>query len=459
MATKTVDLDKYLDGTHVVVRATVDMDTLEVSFPEEFGDKLSNWVYYDGCRIARWREVLSCEALHEVGLDDDILYCERSEYWGYADSMSYCDDEREYMFSNLLIEFHDRYYYVGDCTECRIRRGDGDIDYMTVPNSWREEAYYCENCDCYIEYEEDYYGDGECIYCHDDRPSIIEGYYESHDHSPKFFGEYKDDEHFVGLGFELEVDCDYDNKENNEDTARGLCSHCGLEEDEMRYAHDGSLNYGFECISQPHTIKDFWSKAEKWQKMLKYLADNGYSSHDAGTCGLHVHVSRGMFGATKDAQDTAIAKTYLFFDENWSEIVKVSRRRSFDYCEKNNLFFDDRDKDLKHKYLAWKKKSKTEGNHGVALNNKNSATFEYRLGRGTLNAWSFFSWIDFVLTITKNARRITVGKLVSNDLLSWLGGIKESTAKYIYKRGAWRKEMIALYPNIEWETDLTDNND
>jgi hypothetical protein len=62
-----------------------------------------------------------------------------------------------------------------------------------------------------------------------------------------------------------------------------------------------------------------------------------------------------------------------------------------------------------------------------------------------------------MLTITKNARRITINKVNSNDIVSWLGGIKESTAKYIYKRGAFRPAVLALYPSIEWETDLTDN--
>jgi hypothetical protein len=168
-----------------------------------------------------------------------------------------------------------------------------------------------------------------------------------------------------------------------------------------------------------------------------------------------------MFGKTKAVQDSAIAKVYTFFDDNWEDIVKVSRRRSFHYCNKNNLCSDDYDavsEGKTTKYECWKKVAKYAGGHGVALNNSNTATFEYRLGRGTLNAWSFFSWIDFVLTITKNAKRITVEKVNTNDILSWLGGISESTAKYIYKRGAWQKEMVALYPNIEWEQDLIDNN-
>ena len=152
---------------------------------------------------------------------------------------------------------------------------------------------------------------------------------------------------------------------------------------------------------------------------------------------------------------------YTFFDDNWDDIVKVSRRKSFGYCHKNKLYDEDYEKVAEKqttKFSCWKIKSKFEGGHGVALNNSNRATFEYRLGRGTLNAWSFFSWIDFVVTITKNAKRITVGKVETNDRLSWLGGISESTAKYIYNRGAFQKEMLALYPNIEWEQDLIDNN-
>jgi hypothetical protein len=324
--------------------------------------------------------------------------------------------------------------------------------------------YYCDNCDCYVDYDH-YHGDDLCETCYEELHAndkapigVIEGYSESHEHVPVLFGEYESEDTFQGLGFELEVDTSDDEGLDNYDAAQNLCGECGLEDNEMRYAHDGSLNYGFECISQPHTVKDFWDKADKWRKMLSYLADRGYESHNPGTCGLHVHVSRTMFGANQEEQDKAIAKVYTFFDDNWDDLVKVSRRRDTGYCAKNRM--PDRVMSEKGtKYNKWKKSIKGECamGHYVALNNRNKATFEYRLGRGTLNAWSFFSWIDLMLTITKNARRITVGKVNSNDVVSWLGGIKESTAKYIYKRGAFRPAVLALYPSIEWETDLTDN--
>ena len=65
---------------------------------------------------------------------------------------------------------------------------------------------------------------------------------------------------------------------------------------------------------------------------------------------------------------------------------------------------------------------------------------------------------DYLVKVPENARRITVEKVETNDLISWLGGIKETTAKYIYKRGAFRSQMLTLYPNIEWEQDLIERD-
>lgn len=463
--TKDVEIDVTINGTRYNGTVSISLDDCHDinlhSLLDDYSRKAeSHGQYY--CKVCH---ILAGEALWKAGegFDDDIVECCETGFHADIEFMQAIDSER-YCFKQLAFYFEDsdEWYPLSD-TECHdVSDGDGYSHYIRAPRWWFDDRYYCSHCDCYIENNEDYDTDEEeCRWCYEDDHRVIEGYSESHEHEPILFGNYKDEDSFVGLGFELEVDCDSATSRNNEKTAAGLCSACDLEEDEMRYAHDGSLNHGFECISQPHTVKDFWNKQAKWAKMLKYLADNGYKSHDPGTCGLHVHVSRGMFGATKDTQDKAIAKVYTFFDDNWDDIVKVSRRKSFSYCYKNNLNDDDYDnvsQGKTTKYECWKKKIRFEGGHGVALNNHNTATFEYRLGRGTLNSWSFFAWIDFVLTITKNAKRITVNKVETNDIVSWLGGITESTAKYIYKRGAFQKEMLTLYPNLEWEQDLIERD-
>lgn len=462
--TKDVDIDVYINEIHYVGRVTVTKEadgTIGFNGLEDLmAQGNTTIVYYSHRVVASLRDVLKGEVLHAAGepFDENIVRCDYSGYYLDKDEVRELYDGDK-CAKNLAIAFNDEYYYIGQCSQHYLRDRDGDTSYIWAPDTYWDERPYCEACGSYIEYDSDYnYEQGCCYWCEDteEEDSIIEDYSESHDHSPIFFGDYKGA--FAGLGFELEVDCSSSVSYKNEETARDLCGECGLEYNEMRYAYDGSLNYGFECISQPHTVKAFWDNQDKWRKMLGYLSSAGYKSHDAGTCGLHVHVSRQMFGKTRSEQDRAIAKVYAFFDDNWEDLVKISRRRDFGYCEKNRLNYEQEIDNTHTKYEKWHKtmnKSNAMG-HYVALNNRNYHTFEYRLGRGTLNAWSFFSWIDLVITITKNARRVSIDKVTSNDLLSWLGGIKESTAKYIYKRGAFRKEMLALFPSIEWETDLAD---
>lgn len=463
--TKDVTIDVTVNGVRYNGVVSIGLDDCHDINLHSLLDDYDLWANYDGTRVCKVCHILAGEALWKAGegFAEDIEECCETGWHADREFMRQLEDD-DWAFEQLCYYFDDwdEWVLYSDTEEHRVIDSEGYRYSKRAPASWFDERYRCESCGCYIEYDDDYYGDNECRWCHEENmPHIIENYTESHEHDPILFGDYKDEESFIGLGFELEVDGDSSISRHNEETAQGLCEASGLEEDEMRFAYDGSLNYGFECISQPHTVKKFWEKQAQWREMLRYLANKGYRSHDPGTCGLHVHVSRGMFGRTKEIQDTAIAKVYTFFDENWDDIVKVSRRRSFHYCQKNYLDSDAEEKIVDKKttrFECWKKKCKWEGGHGVALNNSNRATFEYRLGRGTLNAWSFFSWIDFVLTITKNAKRITIGKVESNDKLSWLGGITESTAKYIYKRGAFQKEMLALYPNIEWEQDLIDNN-
>lgn len=436
----------------------------------DFGDMNTKGVvnYEDshngGCySVVFVSDALKGEALHKSGRFDDMLsQCYKTGLWLLKEDFVITHDGK-YLARSLAKDFRDKWYYKGDGRYETYRDEEGYRDSFWAPQWYWDDLYYCENCQCYVE-SSNYHGDGWCAFCWDEehRRHVIEGYGESHDHNdhPVLFGEYKDAEHFAGFGFELEVDTEEQPSENNDDVAANLCSECGLEENEMRFAYDGSLHYGFECISEPHTVKDFWSKADKWKEMLRYLSNHGYSSHNVGTCGLHIHVSRNMLGNTLSEQSSAIAKIYTFFDMNWDNLVKVSRRCDFSYCDKNGMSSTARlHTKAKTKYEKWRvDASRRSQNHYVALNNGNTHTFEYRLGRGTLNAWSFFSWIDLILTITKNARRITVEKVETNDLISWLGGITESTARYIYKRGAFRSQMLTLYPNIEWESDFTDSS-
>lgn len=461
--TKDVEIDVVVNGENYKGIVTISLDDCHDINLHSLLSDYDEYAYHNGFCLCKICHILAGEALYQAGegFDDDIVTCCETGYHIDVEFTQEVCDSR-YCIKPLAYYFEDwdTWYPLSETEEHDVRDEDGYTQYRRGPASWFEDMYYCDHCNCYVD-GDDWDDDNDmCRWCYEESHKIIEGYSESHEHDPILFGDYESEDSFVGLGFELEVDGAESLRSKNNRVAEGLCEASELDDDEMRFAYDGSLNNGFEIISQPHTVKAFWERQANWAKMLRYLSDNGYKSHDPGTCGLHVHVSRGMFGSKKSDQDTAIAKVYTFFDDNWDDIVKVSRRRSFRYCCKNELYSEEYaqvSKGEKTKFDFWKKKSVYEGGHGVALNNSNRATFEYRLGRGTLNSWSFFSWIDFVLTITKNAKRITIGKVETNDRLSWLGGITESTAKYIYKRGAFQKEMLALYPNLEWENDLIES--
>lgn len=265
---------------------------------------------------------------------------------------------------------------------------------------------------------------------------------------------------FKGFGFELEVDdhewnaCNEQSLINNI-TAHTILEQSGLEEDEVYFETDGSLNNGFEIISQPHTVEAFYAKKDAWCRMLEILDHATYKSHNGGSCGLHIHLSKTWFGNTETSQNYSIGKIYKFFDEYWDDLLKASRRNSSSrcFCDKNSKYYKDRaERRGKATPHAWQEQVKHDHDsrhngesHHHALNNSNYATFEIRLGRGTLNKASFFAWIDFVLTFAKNAKK-SANKLVSAR--DWLDGIKPSTAMYLLKRNCFIDTVKILHNGI-----------
>lgn len=62
-----------------------------------------------------------------------------------------------------------------------------------------------------------------------------------------------------------------------------------------------------------------------WTEIMDCLKRMGYISHQAGTCGLHVHISRAAFGASEGEQDAAIARVLFFVEQYWAKLLKFSR--------------------------------------------------------------------------------------------------------------------------------------
>lgn len=309
---------------------------------------------------------------------------------------------------------------------------------------------------------------------------------------------------FKGFGFELEVDDNsfipstnqksiYNNRVCNE------IEKCLLK-NEMLFEYDGSLNNGFECIFQPHSIKAYEMQKDSINKVLRILQTAGFKSHDASTCGLHVHVSKKWFGDTPIKQHNNIAKVYMLYDKYWHDFVKASRRRYLSYCEKNDKsiaarhfyklkgsgfdFYHYTDEDiadiatLRKVHAAFRKQVKRDeltrhsngsynmhNSHHVAINCANKDTLEFRLCKGTLNTLSFHAWIDLCLCITKAAASVKVADVFK--LHYWFKDLQPSTVIYLLKRNAFTDALKTIHPDIfalymstqvQVETDNNDNN-
>lgn len=290
--------------------------------------------------------------------DNDLSYCEDIE--AYSDDAVYLEDTCEYV---------TRDYAECNCFHCE------DCGEWYKHDNGREigDYWYCSNCaDYHQQYIYSYHG-------YDD------GY------SPRKLG----NEAGLYLGFELEVDYTDDNvtlaqSVLDEDTSNIL--HC---------EYDSSVE--FEFISQPCTLM-----YHKYQDYDRWLFDNlvGHcKSHDAGTCGLHVHVNKNFF----NDETYGRLKTILFFFKQ--ELFKFSRRQRWDYS------YADFEENIEKKDITISKAKRIKkGGHDTWFNEVSGNTFEFRFFRGTLKYSTFMASLELVDNICKMA--VSGKKIIRwNDLL------------------------------------------
>ena len=298
------------------------------------------------------------------------------------------------------------------CSHCgeRIYRDDNAGDENTPLCQPCYDRHYtsCEHCGRIIHLDDAYYEDDDevdplCYDCHTHarRYKAIEDYYYKPE--PLFRG---DGSRYFGV--ELEIDFggeDDDRAQQILEAANGN----GLEN--LYCKHDGSLDEGFELVSHPMTL-DYHMKEMPWAKILQEAIRLGYTSHQTSTCGLHVHVNRSAFGDTEEKQDAVIARILYFFEKNWEELLKFSRRTQYQLERWAARYgYKDQPKEL----LDHAKK----GGHGgrySCVNLQNADTIEFRIFRGTLK------YNTLIVTLQLLDRICDVALFMSDDqikAMSW----------------------------------------
>lgn len=421
-----------------------------------------DWTYYDNSTYIDGEDYRVCE-----GCRQNYCWCDRCEgYYSPNDTYEvytsedysetwcrhctddyavWCEREDVYVASGLAVEVHmddgydeyftreyarNHFYRCCHCNDwfesCGDLCLDSNDDWMCQSCAERENERLRRNLDSdmnsmpnrvVVPLSEDYVS--------------VNRYHTNHGQE-QFFGA-KEGEIFKGLGIELEV-CRKNG--NTNEVLRGLKTILG---NHVTYETDCSIGDGFEMVSQPHTIDEFYKV--DWALALDYLRTNGFISHDSEKCGLHVHLSRALFGDTREQQDENIGKMILFYEKWYDNVVKISRRADgqlrwarryysdyslIDFLDRFGVAEETKENVLKDVCKNWKKASV---DRYKCVNTNNSNTIEIRIMRGTLRKETFYATIDFIWNIALNCKTIEDKELTKWD--AWLKNMKPETLEYI----------------------------
>ena len=289
------------------------------------------------------------------------------------------------------------------CTTCNalIRRGD---------TYYRGDTPYC--AECY-----------QSVGCGDE---IMSYYFKP---TPIFYGEGK---RFFGV--ELEID----GAGEDNDNAAEILHIANVERPLVYCKHDGSLDDGFEIVTHPMTL-DFHLHNMPWEQIVEEAKKLGYTSHQAGTCGLHVHVNRNAFGETEVQQDAVIARILYFVEKNWEELLKFSRRTQSQLDQWAARYgYKDQPKEL----LDHAKKSAHAGRYtSVNLTNKN--TIEFRIFRGTLKHNTLIATLQLLDRICDVALFMSDEELKAMSWTTFVSGCTQpELVQYLKERRLYVNEPV-----------------
>ena len=324
------------------------------------------------------------------------------------------------------------------CARCgdRIWQDNNAGDEQTPLCQRCYDRFYtsCESCgrvilqgDAYFEDEDD--TDPFCweCYCRAQQNKQIHEY--SYKPAPIFYGE---GERYFGV--ELELDHGGEDSGN----ACAIMGRANLDRELIYCKHDGSLDSGFEIVTHPMTL-DFHQTAMPWLDVLDEAVGLGYRSHQARTCGLHIHVNRTAFGDTEIQQELAIARVLYLVEKFWDELLKFSRRTQsqldrwaarYGYKEHPMQILD-------------RAKERYGRGRYFAVNLLNRNTIEFRLFRGTLKYNTLIATLQLVNKICEVAVNLSDEPLKALAWTTFVSGIQEpELVQYLKERRLYVNEPV-----------------
>lgn len=350
------------------------------------------------------------QIVEEVDCADDEDDC--MEYLGGEYDISRCDDCNEWEFSGKMGRtWNDD----SICRECI----DNSYQYASryeahVPCDDYREALDEEGDIVGISCEDDnfHWDDDEDRYVHNDyepqEPSIIQNYHSSKgSHYPVGDAWSISKQRWFGVELEVELNREkghYDREEKAERLHQALNK--GERGHRVFFENDGSLNAGFEIVSQPMSLpmhREFWT----WLKQPELV--RGLLSHNTSTCGLHVHVTKQPLSKLQIAKMVA----FVNHEANRPLITAVARRYAEGYCK------------IKDKKIGTAHYSE---DRYEAVNVTSRKTVEFRIFKGSLKYESVIAAIEFVNALVEFTAPCHEGSITSLNADAFLDFVNTKLA-------------------------------
>lgn len=314
-------------------------------------------------------------------VDDFAFECEdcgdltSNDCRNYIDGEDICDD---------CVNHSSRYEECVCCGEIHI------VDNMSYSD--RQGGYACDDCynDCTV--INSYHSGPRPLLWLSDNPE------DKYNRKHKLF-----------VGVELEIDKGGENDGNAEAIAEAGAH---TPNQDITCESDGSLTDGFEIISTTATV-DYHIRHYGWAEMMQEAIEQGYTSHDAGTCGLHVHMDRRYF-ADMFSNPEEVLSIIVCNNAEW--LKTFSRRNRWQYCSfpNSSLRFTAEEFKRKDKYgrelstsnVRYKVSDAVSHmrGHGSCMNFCGYATLEVRFNRGTLVWDTFKATLQFIQLLADIAK-------------------------------------------------------
>ena len=239
---------------------------------------------------------------------------------------------------------------------------------------------------------------------------------QDYDYKPHDLWDMSYDMGSPSLGVELEVDSDYDDLDLDKDNIATMAQLTLAKGADHAYLmSDGSLENGFELATYPANVYQHMDpKLFDYKNMFRKVIRAGMRGHDAGSAGIHVHISRDYFSSNRSEQLYRASLMAYIMEANWEDFVRFSRRRyhHLDQWAKKKDMKYRADRSTNKSEIDYRDAFVREYDHDkyVAFNINHRHTFELRIFRSTLNYTTYLATLQLVHNFAKLAKRIDLGE-------------------------------------------------